>query len=175
MSQLCSEGSLSETKRDVTVLTQLSISPQIVKMFSAQPPLRIDSFETEGPSAANNRFLGRVDKRLLFSTLSILSLLEAFLSIASRRHSYKDAAFIQRRWRLHSTTMEPPLNLKEDDILIGMEFSSLFCPRFPPLKRFFRLLFHEFLLSRLFTFCQRFSSLILIVLSAIMCLIRFGW
>ncbi len=174
-SQLCSEGSLSETKRDAAALTRLSISPQIVKMFSAQPPLRIDSFEAEGSSAAKKRFLNRVGKCLLFSVLKIFSLLEAFLSIASRRPSYKDAAFIQRRWSLHSTTMEPPLSLKEDDILIEMEFSSLFCPHFPPLERLFRLLFHEFQLSRLFTFCQRFSSLILIVLSAIMCLIRFCW
>jgi hypothetical protein len=131
-------------------------------MFSAQPPLRIDSFEAEGSSAAKKRFLNRVGKCLLFSVLKIFSLLEAFLSIASRRPSYKDAAFIQRRWSLHSTTMEPPLSLKEDDILIEMEFSSLFCPHFPPLERLFRLLFHEFQLSRLFTFCQRFSSLILI-------------
>ena len=86
--------------------------------------------------------------------LSTFLLLEAFSTIAYCPPSYRNAVFIQRQWSLHSTAMESSFNLKEADILIGRVLSSSFRPHLPPLKRSFRLLFHEFPLSCLFTFCQ---------------------
>ena len=58
----------------------------IVKIFSAQPPLRIVSFETDGSLAANKRFLRRVDKWLMVRGLSAFCFQKAIFIISSCGH-----------------------------------------------------------------------------------------
>ena len=52
-----------------------------VKIFSAQPPLRIDSFQTIGALLEKNAFSARVDKYLTIKQLVKHSHQEAFLRV----------------------------------------------------------------------------------------------
>ena len=72
-----------------------------VRIFSEQPPLRIDYLETCEPLAANKRFMRQVDKRLSINQLLIFWFLEAFSSFSNSCHSYKDGVFIQLEGQCH--------------------------------------------------------------------------
>ena len=99
-------------------------SVHIVMLFSFQPPLRIDFFETDAWLAEKNRFLKQVGKWLWTKGLSIFCFYQEFSTVPSRCHSYKDGVAIltemalpfnrdriaiQQGWHRRSTWMTIPL------------------------------------------------------------------
>ena len=59
-----------------------TIDYENVKIFSAQPPPRIDSFQTSMGLGENNAIMRRVGKVLLISCLYALSFLKSFLFLS---------------------------------------------------------------------------------------------
>lgn len=92
----------------------------------------------------------------------ITSFSRVFFSLSSPPHSYRNGVAIQLRWHCDSSEIEPAFNLKGSDIPIEMAIPRLSHSCVPSSESLFRLLFHEFRLSCLFTFCQQFCSLALI-------------